>query len=187
MPNIDIAKFQFTRDYIVKTLKQEKQFEQWLKITFYLNSKLQEEYDSIYQVAFYVKLYEVLTEGLNYAVKVYEALKKGNNLIKRQWYSTLIEGLNKIKSNLDETEFLYIEYRRHSSSHIFQNQYEHIQNDLRIKKHRKDKNLKEINDRIKSLILKHGSDRKIDDYLNNKLQLNIMKIYEDLIAIHQNS
>ncbi|MBN2030766.1 hypothetical protein JW824_11035 [bacterium] len=177
----DIAIKQFKRDFIIKTLMQQTQFEQWLRFTFYLNAKLQEEYDTIYQDAFYVKVYEVLTKGLNYAIEVHDSLTKGDNVQKMQWYSKLINGLNKIKSDLDESEFLYIEYRRHNASHIFQNSYEHIQDNLRIKKIRKNKDLKEINDRLKSMVNKYGSDRNIDDYLNNKLQPELTKLYENLI------
>ena len=176
----DIAITQFRRDFVIKTLVQEKQFEQWLKFTFYLNEKLRKEYDTIYQDVFYVKIYEVLTEGIEYATKVHESLIKGSNVQKTEWYSKLITGLNKVKSSLNDPEILYIEYRRHLASHIFQNQYEHIQDNLRIKKVRKNKDLKEINDQLKSMIAHYGSDREIDDYLNKKIQPILTKIYETL-------
>ena len=178
----DITIKEFKQEYILKTLVQQTQFEQWLKFTFYLNSKLHKEYDTIYQDAFYVKIYEVLTEGLEYANKVYRSLMQGNNVQKTIWYLNLINGLGKIKSDLDESEFLYIEYRRHIASHIFQNQYESIQDNLKIKKFRKNNNLKEINEKLKSMIVKYDSDRKIDDYLNKKLHLELTKIYDSLIS-----
>jgi hypothetical protein len=176
----DIAIIQFKIDSVIKSLVQEKQFEQWLKLTFYLNEKLLKEYDTIYQDAFYVKIYEVLTEGILYATKVHESLTNGSNVHKTDWYLKLITGLNKVKTSFNDSELFYIEYRRHQSSHIFQNQYEHIQDNFKIKKVRNNKNLKEINDEIKSMIAKHGSDREIDYYLNKKIQPVLTKIYETL-------
>jgi hypothetical protein len=176
----DLAEKEFKRDFILKTLIQETQFEQWLKISFYLNSKLNEGYDIIYQEAYYVKIYELFTEGLEDAKYVYENLEKSNNINKKKWYFEFINGLDRIISNLDESEFLYIEYRRHISSHIFQNQYEHIQNDLKIKKLRKNKELKEIRNKLKSIILKHGSDKAIDEYLNKKLNSQFTQLYKSL-------
>jgi hypothetical protein len=177
----DIAIQQFKRDFVIKTCVQEEQFYQWLKFTFFLNHELKENYDTIYQEAFYVKLFELLTEGLRHSTEILEILKKTDkNVTKIDWYSKLTNGLNQIKSNLDESEFLYIEYRRHGASHIFQNQYEHIQDNLKIKKERKNKNLKELNNQLQAIILKYGGDRSVDEYLNQKLQPELTKIYESL-------
>lgn len=180
----DIAVKQFKRDLIIKTVVQEKQFEQWLKFTFYLNEKLREEYDSIYQDAFYIHVYEILTEGLTYANKVYEGLLKSKNLKKIKWYSELINGLNKVKSDLSDSELLYIEYRRHIASHIFQNSYEFIQDNFKIKKERNKENLKDIKEKLNTLIINHGGDRELDDFLNHKIQSYLKKIYENLQSIH---
>jgi hypothetical protein len=111
---------------------------------------------------------------------VHESLTNGSNVHKTDWYLKLITGLNKVKTSFNDSELFYIEYRRHQSSHIFQNQYEHIQDNFKIKKVRNNKNLKEINDEIKSMIAKHGSDREIDYYLNKKIQPVLTKIYETL-------
>lgn len=176
----EIANRQFKHDFILQTIVKEVQFEQWLKFTFYLNQKLSEEYETIYQDSFYIKIYELLTEGLIYANKVHKYLLRGENHEKTNWYSKLITGLNKIKLDLNESEILYIEYRRHSASHIFQNQYEHIQENLRIKKERKLKNLEELNNQLSVLIIKHGNDRNVDEYLNKKMQPKLTQIYEIL-------
>ncbi len=168
---------EFQRDFITKTLVQQVQFEQWVKYIFYLNAKLQKEYDAVYQDAFYVKLYEMSSEGIGYATKVYNYMKKSNNLDKANLYSTLINGFEKIIADLNEPELLYIEYRRHSASHIFQNQYEFIQDNLTIKKSRKGKDLKEIDSILKNLVKKHGNDRQIDKYLNSKIQPKLTKLY----------
>lgn len=179
MENIAIQ--QFKRDFSIKIFMQEEQFYQWLRFTFHLNHELQKEYNTIYQDAFYVKIFQLLTEGLKYSTEILENLRKNDQITtKVEWYSKLTEGLNRIKSNLDESEFLYIEYRRHSASHIFQSQYEHIQDNLKIKKERNNKNLKEINNQLRAIILKYGGDRNVDEHINRKLQSELTKIYESL-------
>ena len=55
---------EFKRDYIIKTFVQETQFEQWLKLFFFLNNELSEKYNFVYQDAFYTKLYELLQKDL---------------------------------------------------------------------------------------------------------------------------
>lgn len=183
---MDIKIKQFRGDFIIKTFVQQEQFEQWLKFLFYLNDNLQKEYDAIYQDAFYVKLFETLTTGLKYAQEVHDNIMQVENEKKKLWFNELINGLKTIKDNLDDFEFLYVEYRRHNASHIFQNSYEHIQDDFRIKKVRKNRNLDEINNKLKYLISKYGSDRGVDDYLNKKLQPILTEIYKTLVELSKN-
>lgn len=116
---------------------------------FYLNNELTRKWDFVYQEMFYIKFYEVTTEGLNYSNKVFEHLKNGKNENKLEWYEELINGLTKIKSTLQEREYCYIEYRRHNTCHIFQNSYEHIQEKLKIKKFRKNTDLGKIKNQLK--------------------------------------
>lgn len=182
----EIAKIQFRRDFIIKTLVQKSQFEQWLKFTFYINDQLSKKEDVLYQDIFYVKLYETLTEGLHYAEKIYSHLINTADIEKIQWYSILIDGLTRIKQILNESEFNYIEYRRHCASHIFQNQYEHIQDNLKIKTVRKDKNLIDIIKQIESLIILHKNERNIDKYLNKKLHPELFNLYNSLQITKQN-
>ena len=92
----------------------------------------------------------------------------------------LVEEFNNIKNELSDTEFEYIEYRRHNACHIFQNSYEHIQENLRIKKERNGKKLQDIQKGIQALILKHGSDKDIDDFINAKLQTKLTGLYNQL-------
>lgn len=171
---------EFKRDFIIKTLVQQKQFEQWLKSFFFLNNELREKYDFIYQDEFYTKFYELFTEGLEFANKVWDALQIGGNDDKRNWYLTLIDGLNKIRAELTDPEFEYIQYRRHGSCHIFQNSYEFIQDNLRIKKERNGRPLQDIQKDINELIIKHGSDKSIDLFINKKLQNKITELYNRL-------
>jgi hypothetical protein len=171
---------EFKRDFIIKTFVQQTQFEQWLKSFFYLNTELSKEYDFIYQDEFYTKFYELFTEGLVFANKILDALQTGRNTDKRDWYLELISGLNKIKTELTDSEFEYIQYRRHSSCHIFQNSYELIQDNLKIKKERNGGQLQEIQKDIQGLILTHGSDKNIDHHINGKLQNKIVDLYKKL-------
>ncbi|HVX92532.1 MAG TPA: hypothetical protein VHA74_00265 [Candidatus Dojkabacteria bacterium] len=175
-----LAVEEFKRDFIIKTFVQETQFEQWLKLFFFLNNELSEKYDFIYQDAFYTKFYELFTEGFVYANKVLDALQDGDNEDKRNWYIKLIDGLKNIKSELTDIEFEYIEYKRHNACHIFQNSYEHIQENLRIKKERNGKKLQDIKKGLQELILKHGSDKNIDYHINKKLQEKLKLLYKQL-------
>ena len=171
---------EFKAEFTVKTLVQEKQFEQWLKLFFFLNDELSKEYDFIYQDEFYTKFYELFTEGIVYAKKVLDVLKPGDNDDKYSWYVKLTEGLNKIRLEITDPEFEYIQYRRHGSCHLFQNSYEFIQDNLRIKKDRNGKQLQEIRKDLQELILKYGSDRNIDQHINAKLQNKLTDLYKQL-------
>lgn len=175
-----LASEEFKIDFVIKTFVQETQFEQWIKTFFLLNNELSEEYNFIYQDAFYTKLYELFTEGIVYGNKLLEKSQNPGHHKTTNWYFKLIEGLNNIKSELSDTEFEYIEYRRHRACHIFQNSFEHIQENLRIKKERKGKKVQDIQARIQILILKHGSDKNIDHFLNKKLQPIITELYRHL-------
>jgi len=181
----EIAKEDFKQDFIVQTIVQQTQFEQWLKYLFLLNNELTEKWNFVYQDMFYTKLYDLLIEGLTYANKVFESLQKGQNNNKIDWYAKLIEELNNIKSELTEEEFDYIEYRRHNSCHIFQNKYEHIQKNLQIKTERDNRKLIDINISLKKIILKHGSDKDIDVYINSKLQNKLTQLYNVLTEIQK--
>jgi hypothetical protein len=111
-------------DYALKIVSQKQQFEQWLKIFFYLNERLHKEYDSIYQNSYYIKLHQLLTEGITYANYVLNQLKKVNNKKAELWYETLLNELVNIKEGLSLDELNFVEYKRHNYCHIFQNGYE---------------------------------------------------------------
>lgn len=176
----EIAKRQFKQDFIKKTLVQEKQFELWLRMLFFLNEELSIKYDFVYQNEFYIKLNEVFTVGINYSVDLLNYLKKGNNINKQYWFEKFIKGIEHIKQSLTEKELDYIEYKRHNVCHIFQDAYEHIQKNLKIKKEKNGRSLEEINNNIKELLLKFDNDKNIDLYLNNKLQSQLKDLYEEL-------
>lgn len=180
---MDKVRFQkFKRDYGLKTLVQEAQFEQWLKFFFYLNQKLHEEYDTIYQMSFYIKLYEVLTEGLQYAKKVFQNVSPEINPDKANWYKNLIGGLLEIRLTFSDDEFEFIEYKRHSASHIFQDKYEvDIKKNGTLKTNYKNgETLDEVTLRFQKLIMKHGSDKDFDVYVTDKLYPIIFRLYNNL-------
>lgn len=111
-----------------------------MRLLFYINKELEKKYDFIYQEIFYIKFYEVITIGILYLKEIHEGLVMLRNS-KAVWYYDLIEKLNSMKNLLSESEFLYLEYRRHNACHMFQTHYEFIQKDLSIKKVRKIKDL----------------------------------------------
>ncbi|WP_313579248.1 hypothetical protein [Chishuiella sp.] len=180
----EFPKEEFLTDFLRKKIVQEEQFNQWLRILFYLNNELTKKWDFVYQDMFYIKFYEVMTEGFSYANKVFEDLKKGENQNKLEFYEELIKGLTIMKSELQEDEYNYIEYRRHNICHIFQNGYEYIQDNLKIKKEIKGKDLQKIKNEFEKIIDKYGSDKNFDIFLNKKLQPNLTQLYTKLIGIH---
>jgi hypothetical protein len=172
----------FKRDYGLKILVQESQFEQWLMFFFYLNEELHKGYDTIYQSSFYIKLYELLNEGSAYAKEVLDSLSSRVNVEKIKWYNKLDKGLSEIRSTFSDDEFEFIEYKRHSASHIFQNKYEvEIKKNGSLKtKYKNSESLDEINSRFQKIILKHGSDKNFDIYVTTKLYPLISQLYYDL-------
>lgn len=171
---------EFREDFIIKVFIQEKQYNQWLNSFFYLNNELSKKYDFVYQEAFYIKFYELLTEGIEFANDILSSLKIENNDRKFDWYSKFVDGITSIKTELSNPEFLYIEYKRHCASHIFQNSYEIIQKNLKIKKERNNKNLSEIRTEIQNLITKYGNDKNVDMHINSLVQQKITNLYNNL-------
>ncbi|AGA78885.1 hypothetical protein [Echinicola vietnamensis] len=171
-------------DYILQTHANEELFGQWLRKFFYLNSELNKEYDSIYQSSFYVVFYELVTAGLEYSKKVFESLQNSENHEKKEFYSELIGGLKILKLLFSESEFEFIEYKRHSCSHIFQNHYEkRITDKGKIITKRKGKLIDKLNKEFSETILKHGFERGFDEYMTQKLYPKITKLYNGLEKI----
>lgn len=169
----------FNLSFMAKTFAQNEQFEQWLRSLFALNDSLMEEYNSIYQEVFFIRLQEVLTEGETYA-KHKSKLLEDSNQKDSKWHEKLTSGIEEIKKSLTEAELEYIEYRRHNSCHIFQNGYEFIQKNYKIKKNRKGKTLQQIRNQIEDLLREHGNDRGIETHLNKILQPKIKSLYREL-------
>jgi len=168
-------------DFIIKTFVHLEQFAQWLRKFFYLNHELSLEYDTIYQESFYVTFHELITVGLDYSKKVLSQLTVEDE--KKQWYKNLVEGLEKLKGTFSEIELQYIKYKRHNSSHIFQNDYEHKvfekgENLTPQRENKIDQNEKDFT----NLIRKHGGDKKFDLYMHHKIFPIASDLYDQLQA-----
>lgn len=174
-------------DFVLKTVTQEVQFGQWLKLLFYVNQRLQEQSDAVFHDAYYTKLYEALKKGLPYAEKVAEALQNGSNVTKRLWYDTLIVGLQEIKAAITDDEFAFIEYKRNNACHIFQNKYERIQDDGSTKETRNGINIEELQKIIMSLMVEHDGEHNLNAYLYKKLYPLFSRLYQQLIDVSPNS
>lgn len=171
-------------DHIIYTLVNEELFAQWMRNFFYLNSELHKEYDSIYQASFYVKFYELITVGLEYSENVLRHIENSENHEKIEFYKELIQGLKELKSEFSDSEIEFIEYKRHSSSHIFQHHYENkIQDNGKIQTKRKGKLIDELSRDFGTILLKYGFDRGFDEYMNNKLYPKISGLYDRLQEI----
>lgn len=164
-------------NYTLKTLTQKQQFDQWLNIFFYINRSLHLEYDSVYQSSFYIKLYELLTEGLEYAKDLREHVKKVHNNDVEVWLDALINGLTELKKGISKNEFNYIQYKRHNTCHIFQNGYEiQINDSYEAKRNSRFK----LKDQFYQILDRHGSDQNFDLYLTKKLYPIIISIFNQL-------
>lgn len=160
----------FKLDFIIKTFVHEEQFAQWLRKFFYLNYELSREYDTIYQDSFYVVFYELTIVGLSYSKEVLSHLENRDNHKKTLWYRNLVGGLEELKNQFTEVEFEYIKYRRHSSSHIFQNSYEHqVFEKGEITSQERENRISTTEEDLKMLILKHGGDKNFDLYMHHKI------------------
>lgn len=168
-------------DFTIKILTQRAQFEQWLRIFFYLDNRLNSEFDSVYESTYYIKLYELLTSGLDYANKTLNILKNVNNENLERWYEILVNGLLTLKGEISETELEFIRYKRHNACHIFQDSYEiNVNKKVLIERTNRFKLKKHFH----LLLDKHGTEDEFYKYLFSKLHPITIKIYKELQAIN---
>lgn len=104
------------------SIRQEFQFIQWIINLFAIDDFLKTKYDTFYQDLYYVKLYELLTYGIKYVNEKKEILNE--SYFEENWYKCLSNEFIDLRNQISKQEFSYIEYRRHSASHIFQKDYE---------------------------------------------------------------
>lgn len=169
---------------VLEILANQELFGQWLRTFFFLNVELHKQYDSIYQSHFYIKFYEVVTTGLEYAEKIFKAVENTENIEKKEFYKKLVSGLIDLKSEFSESEFEFIEYKRHSAAHIFQKGYsKQITNNNVITSKYKKKLIDILNRDFEIILLKHGFDRGFDEYMNTKLYPKVLKLYNQLEQI----
>ena len=113
-----------------------------------------------------------------------EHVKNCQNLEKKEFYLELITGLNNLKSLFSESEFDFIEYKGHSSSHIFQSHYKkRITDKGKIITKRKGKLIDELNKEFRETLLEYGFDRCFDEYMSRKLYPKIIELYNGLEKI----
>jgi len=166
--------------FLLQKQNEFEQFEGWLKQIFYLNDALQKEYDSIYQEGFYVKLYEMFHEGLDYAKESLKIYEEVNQTKKAEWYKTFVEDINKIKLSFTEDEHDFIELRRHNASHIFIKQYNRIQDNYKQKKERKGKDLLLLQSKLYVVMEKYKTFKGFDLYFDSKVFPILNVLYQKL-------
>ena len=159
---------------------QHIQFGSWLNRLMVLNTELHEKYNYFYQNMFYIIFHELITEGLEYLENKYiqagDAVRGNYNSL-----FTLYNFLRTIPSKLPEAELDYIEYRRHESCHIFQNQYEmQILKNGTLRDQRKGKKIEELNEEFNMLLDKYETDKGIDLHIHALLYPLISKLQQDL-------
>lgn len=168
-------------EIVLQTLADEELFGQWLRRFFYLNEELNREYDSIYQSSFYIVFYELITVGLEYSKKVLGHLKNSSNSKKKNFYLELVNGLTNLKSLFSESELEFIEYKRHSSSHIFQTRYQNrITETNKIITKRKGKLIDQLNKEFRGILVEHGFDRGFDEYMIRRLYPKVIELHNKL-------
>lgn len=166
-----------------KTFVKEELFGQWLRKFFYLNIELNKEYDTIYQDSFYVVFYELVTVGIEYSRDIVER-NESNSEEKVEFYTELTKGLERLKSMFTETELQFIEYRRHSASHIFQEHYEKRTLDNgKVLAKRKGKSIDDLDSELKGILIEYGGDKSFDINMTKKLYPKVAEIHARLVQI----
>jgi hypothetical protein len=184
MNNQDVTRLK--HEFVLNTLVNQELFGQWVRHFFLLNHELHNKYDTIYQSVFYVKFYELITIGLTYIDEVLEAIKDSDNKEKIETYEELKRGIIEFKSEFSIEELEFIEYKRHSASHIFQHHYEtRLLDNGRIQTKRKEKELNELHTNFENILLKHGTDKGFDEYMTRKLYIKIVHLYNNLQIIRK--
>lgn len=179
----------------LRILVQKEQFEYWLEKLFYLNDSLNKEYDSIYQGTFYIVISELFNEGEVYLNEIVNIVLQLESEIKKKWYLRLQKGIIDMKSNFSQYELYFIDYKRHNICHIFQDTYEEIQKDGKIKKERtlkKDsegKAVKEplnlISKEFQDILYKYGGEKRFDIHMNTILYPILNTLYKELQTLHK--
>jgi len=167
-----------------KTFVQEQQFYQWLTILFKLNIELDENYNYNSSDLFVVKFVQLISEGESYCEYIIPKLAQGNNN-KVHFFQCILDFIQSVKTELPIEELDYLEYRRHNICHVFQNGYEIIQNDLKIKSKLKNRNLDEISTNLISLLSTATDEFKLQEKLFKKYYILIEKLRSDLQEVQK--
>ncbi len=117
-----------------KLLSEQEQFYDWMRKIWGVSNELEQEYNLYYQILYTTLLVEFITEGERYILHNIMTLEKVDNKPLLDWSCRVRDGIQEIKSQYTDEEFIYLEYRRHNSCHIFTKGYESIQDNGKIKK-----------------------------------------------------
>lgn len=175
---------EFKIEYIQKAFIQEKQFYQWMMSVFKLNIELNEEFSYNSSDLFVVKFVQFINEGENYCKYIMPILTRSDNN-KIHFFQRILDFILSVKSKFPIEELDYLEYRRHNICHIFQNGYEVIQSDLKIKSKLKNRSLEEINNNIINLLGTEENEFKLQKKLFKKYYIFIEKLRTDLQEIQK--
>ncbi len=115
----DIAK---SYDYqkFSKPIEEFYLFLQWQMDLYCLDGELANEYNRFLQQLYYIKLSEYLISGK----RTLSNLSSINTIKDDIAVKDLINFQQELLNNLSEEEFQYIQYRRHSSAHIYLDGYD---------------------------------------------------------------
>ncbi|MBO2545706.1 hypothetical protein J0871_14885 [Salegentibacter sp. BDJ18] len=171
-------------EYIKKRIIQEQQFFQWLQVLFRLNIEINQGYNHNSADLFVVKLYQLLTEGKTYCEDVISRLPS-SEIEKIHFFEHILKFIGQFETDISIAELDFLEYKRHNICHIFQNGYEQVQADLRIKKHLKNRELSEIDKNLNSIIGSEENEFEVQKKLFKKYYSLIEKLRTDLISIQK--
>ena len=174
----------FKFEYIKKSIVQEQQFYQWLQVLFRLNSEINQEYNHNSADLFVVKLVQLLSEGKNYCeIVIPKLLASDNNKI--HFFQHILKFIEQFKVDISVAELDFLEYKRHNICHIFQNGYEPLQDNLKVKTELKNRPLSEIEKNLDSIISSEKNEFEVQKNLFKKYYILIEKLRTDLISIQK--
>lgn len=175
----------YFREITLKVLVQHEQFDDWLRRFFFINESLHKEYDSIYQQAYYIYLHGLITEGVAHLEEIVDAIHSADDtsktdILHHKWNEILLNTLCEIRDSFSAEELIFIEYKRHNSTHIFQEGYEPVQRNGRIKTKFKNANLVQLWNQIGDVLGQYGGDQGFDEYIISKLYPLLSKLHNNL-------
>jgi hypothetical protein len=104
-------------------------FHRWCEHLFILNNEMskQEIFDAYYLRAYFIVLYELSNEGLNYA-------KKQEQQVPDKRYNLLVKMVEEMFQEITDDEYFLIKYFRDSYCHIFTRSYDYHNEDGTVRK-----------------------------------------------------
>ncbi|WP_400071958.1 hypothetical protein [Zobellia russellii] len=175
---------EFKYQYVKKGIVQELQFLQWLHSLFILNVEINKEYNHNSAELFIVKLVQFLKEGDEYCQNIIPKIPT-SDIFKIQLFQRILKFIEDFKENIPLAEFDFLEYKRHTICHIFQNGYEPVQRNLKVKTLLKNRELSEIDNNLKDIISSEKSEMGVQKKLFKKYYVLIEDLRTDLVYIEK--